>query len=354
MIYASTGSAAFNAWLDQAVRRMGDDARAALGGNLVALVLGGGYGRGEGGVARSGGQERPYNDLDFTVIVRRKRGVAAALEPVRRRGQESVGLEVDFSRPLTERDVANWPRWLMWQDLLNGHVVVEGPPDILARLAPASLREPLPAIEATRLLLNRGAGLLWAMRVARCCEAAPDADFARRNYHKCALALGDAALIAWGRYVTPCAGRAERLASLEREREDVRRLGAGETYGAALKFKVSPGEVDTAAPAERDLADMAARWGRVFLGVENQRTGKKFATLDDYAAWPGLREPELHTAFRRARNLAQNARRGVFSWRYGRESLYRQAPRLLGQAGPVVAGWPVESARFLETWKRFN
>ncbi|HRU04138.1 MAG TPA: hypothetical protein P5137_00010 [Candidatus Brocadiia bacterium] len=354
MIYASAGSEAFNAWLDQAVRRVADDAQAALGQNLVALVLGGGYGRGEGGVVVLDGQERPYNDLDFTVIVRRKQGVAAALAPVSRCGREAAGVEVDFSRPLTEDDVAHWPRWLMWQDLLNGHVVVKGPADILARLAPASLREPLPAIEATRLLLNRGAGLLWAMRVARGCEAAPDSDFVRRNYYKCALALGDAALIAWERYTTLCAGRDQRLAALEGEREEVRRLGAGEMYAAALRFKVSPGGADLPAPDDKALGAMAAAWGRVFLGVENRRTGKGHRTLDEYVAWRGLREPELHTPWRLARNAAQNAARRALSWRYGREDLYRQAPRLLGVAGPAAADWPAESARFLETWKRFN
>src|SRR6476646_5706402 len=37
---------------------------------LEALVLGGGYGRGEGGVLRTEAGDRPYNDLEFYVFVR--------------------------------------------------------------------------------------------------------------------------------------------------------------------------------------------------------------------------------------------------------------------------------------------
>ena len=55
----------------------------------------------------------------------------------------------------------------MWYDLLNGHIVIKGPSDILSAHAPAALKKTLPVIEATRLVLNRGAGLLWALRVVR-------------------------------------------------------------------------------------------------------------------------------------------------------------------------------------------
>ena len=39
------------------------------GNKLQALVLGGGYGRGEGGVLRTPQGDRPYNDLEFYVFV---------------------------------------------------------------------------------------------------------------------------------------------------------------------------------------------------------------------------------------------------------------------------------------------
>src|SRR5208282_1247428 len=39
-------------------------------GDLLAIILGGGYGRGEGGVFRSEIGEHPYNDLDFYIFLR--------------------------------------------------------------------------------------------------------------------------------------------------------------------------------------------------------------------------------------------------------------------------------------------
>ena len=50
--YACHGSEEFNRRLDGVLRRLAGDVRQALGPALVALVLGGGYGRGEGGEAR--------------------------------------------------------------------------------------------------------------------------------------------------------------------------------------------------------------------------------------------------------------------------------------------------------------
>src|SRR2546427_12390323 len=40
---------------------------------LEGLVLGGGYGRGEGGVLRAESGDQPYNDLEFYVFVRGNR-----------------------------------------------------------------------------------------------------------------------------------------------------------------------------------------------------------------------------------------------------------------------------------------
>src|SRR5690242_3177119 len=37
---------------------------------LEALLLGGGYGRGEGGVLKTAAGDRPYNDLEFYVFIR--------------------------------------------------------------------------------------------------------------------------------------------------------------------------------------------------------------------------------------------------------------------------------------------
>jgi hypothetical protein len=52
--------------------RISEDVREAADDNLIALILGGSYGRGEGGVARIDGQERPCNNFDLTLVVDHK------------------------------------------------------------------------------------------------------------------------------------------------------------------------------------------------------------------------------------------------------------------------------------------
>ena len=149
-----------------------------LGDNLTALILGGGYGRGEGGVILVDGAEMPYNDLDLTLMVGRKSKIPwTSLQSVGNTFAKEFHIHVDFSRPLTIQDVEKWPNWLMWHDLVNGHVVLKGPSDILISHAPLAVREQLPTIEGTRLLLNRGAGLLWALKIVRNSEKEPDNSF---------------------------------------------------------------------------------------------------------------------------------------------------------------------------------
>ncbi|MDK2972917.1 MAG: hypothetical protein PWP23_2672 [Candidatus Sumerlaeota bacterium] len=353
--FATHGSQAFNDWMEDVTARLAREVEGVLGANLVALVLGGGYGRGEGGVVTAEGTEKPYNDLDFTLIVNDKSALPMAeLDAIRHRYEKEIGIDVDFSRPLTPNDVRHWPHWLMWVDLLEGHRVVAGKPDALASLAPPSLREPLPLIEGVRLMLNRGAGLLWAMRILRGAEAAPDADFVRRNYHKCALAMGDMLVIAHGRHRTLYQGRSENLRALAAENADVARFGVQELYDAALRFRLEPARTEEGKYDEEDLCELARRWGSILVYAETKRTGRSFATIDEYVAWKGLREPEQSAPAQWPRNLVRNAQLGVLSWQYPRERLYRTLPVLLGLVPGDAAQWNTHSEQFLTVWKRFN
>ena len=354
-IYADHGSNEFNARMHEVCTRIGDAVKRAVGDNFVALLLGGGYGRGEGGVVRVSGMEQPYNDLDFTLIVKRKNRVPwDKLNHISEKFEKEIHIDVDFSRPLTLRDVRNWPHWLMWHDLLNGHIVTAGDADVLSANAPVSLKARLRPIEATRLMLNRGAGLLWALRVARGTEPEPDNDFIRRNYYKCILAMGDALLIAHGRFATPYRGRDERIFKLEKDFSAIAVFQLGTLYEEALRFKFQPDVLPDSTFSETVLIDLSKRWGAVFLHVEKVRTGREWFSLTQYVKWGGLREIEQHSLKKIARNLVKNRQIGIWSWRYPRESLYIQLPVLLGLTDRRAQDWPEESARFLEIWDRFN
>jgi hypothetical protein len=356
MRYAAHASPRFNDWLEGRLGHLARELAGAVGSDLLAVVLAGGYGRGEGGVQVQGGVERPYNDLDlFVVLQGARRWPHGTLERLARLRAPEFGVPVDVGRPLTLVEIARWPAWLMWHELLHGHVVLHGAADILTRTASAAAWGPPPAIEATRLLLNRGAGLLWAFRVARGLERPPDPDFVRRNRYKTEQAQGDALLIAAGRHRTALAGRAPDLAALCAERADVARLVVTSAYGEALTFKLRPDAVPRGEPAREALADTAQRWLRVFLLVESERTGLVFPDAATYAAWAPPREA-APTGVDLVANLARGALLGRPSWRHPREALYRELPLLLAEAArpsPSVA-WAPRGERFLRSWRRFQ
>ncbi len=353
MIYAQHASAEFNAGLHKELIDLTQAVRAESEDNLIALVLGGGYGRGEGGVVCENGYEYPYNDLDFTIVVSRKEpSMAKKLSTLSEPFAKRLRIEIDYSRPLTIADIRNWPHWMMWHDLLLGHQVLYGPEDILTANAPEAVRAPLPLVEGTRLLLNRGAGLLWAMRVAVGLDESPDADFTRRNYYKCLLALGDALLVAAGKYTTRYTGRDRLLADALASTQEFSAIDVLPQYQAALRFKFQPDHLPGAQQSLTQLRDLVPLWGQVWLAVERQRTGRTWPGVDEYCAWGGLREPEEHRGANWLRNVAVNARRGHISPYYPREMLYRQLPTLLESAD--AADWAEKTQQFLAIWRRFN
>ena len=173
---------------------------------LSGVVLGGGYGRGEGGAKGKG----LSNDLDFFAIT--KDGttdadaatVAKALEPVSRRWTEKLGIDVDFTSKTPWRIRHDQER-LMMQELIHGYVDVTGATgDELFAGIPRREPSELPWIEAARLLMNRGMGLLFA-------REEKDVDFINRNINKCILGAGDARLIVNRGYRWRAPERAEAL-----------------------------------------------------------------------------------------------------------------------------------------------
>lgn len=346
--FTVAGSAGFHRWLARRLEELAGDVQDALGDRLCALLLGGGYGRGEGAVVRAGGVERPYNDLDLVVVVRSKHGVGRRLAPVARRHRELLGIEVDFSRPLTPQDVARWEPRLRWYELVHGHVVLAGDAGLVDRLAPRRVREPVPEAEAAPLLLNRGAGLLWAARVRRGLEPAPDPDFVRRNAYKALLAVGDAYLIAHGSLRPGHRGRVERLRAIRYVLPEAFADRLLVAYARAVTFKLTP---DMLPPGEEAAGAAEALWLSSFLDLESRRHRVAFSGPAAYAAWDAPRE--LLTFGRRCRFLLTNLRHGLLSARSPRERLYRELPVLLDPGGGG-ADWERRSARFLRLWRRVN
>lgn len=226
---------------DSIVRALLGDVKAAVAAlelpGFRGVVLGGGYGRGEGGVMSG---HTLYNDLDFFVFLDASESSFPALlkrlEPVSQKLSKRVGIDVDFTLRTAARlrlDV----RRLMVQELLRGHVVLA--PDEFDLMSWARLSEypadAIPVGEAARLLMNRGMGLLLAARPSA------TGSFVLRNINKAVLGAGDARLVASGRY-------AWRLVEREAALGDA-------LYSKACAFKRVPSNVASAVPTWTEARD---------------------------------------------------------------------------------------------------
>lgn len=344
---AANASRGFNNWLWDELRQLGRDLAAICGEDLIALVLGGGFGRGDGCVVFSNGREMPYNDVDLFLITTTpflRHGKATA--ELAHKYEHILGVAVDFSRPQTLRMIAQWPATLMWQELALGHRVLYGDADVLLNSVPNCVLQPLPAIEAGRLLLNRGAGVAWAQLVALGLAPQPDPTFVARNYFKCAMAIPDALLIAQGRYSSDPREKLRHISYLSEKLEIVRESQAVCLLKAALAFRRSPASGFDVAP---DLHELARTWLRVFLWIESQRSTLPFVDARDYAGWSGLREPYESGHIRR---LAANLRRGRFNWQHPREGVYRTLPLALDALSTNAPDFAPLANRALELWTR--
>ena len=262
-------TAARDAAADAALRAALPEIVAAVRGcalpGFAGLVLGGGYGRGEGGATAA---HRLYNDLDLFVFLDAPEAAfpsfAQRLAPVAAAFTARLGVDVDFTLRTAAR-LRRDGRRLMVQELLRGHVALDPADFDLAAWSGVRPRAAadLPAGEAARLIMNRGMGLEFARRRLAANGGRADA-FVLRNLNKAVLGAGDARLIAEGRY-------AWRLDAREAA------LGDDAAYARACAFKRRP--TDDAAATSADAAH-----GRVALVATGNGADAALPPTDDAAA----------------------------------------------------------------------
>ena len=277
---------------------------------LEAILLGGGYGRGEGGVLITPTGDRPYNDLEFYVCLRgnrhlNERRFGRALHVLGEILTPQAGVEVEF-KITSLREFEKGPVSMFSYDLALGHRWLAGREELLAHCAHHRDAAQIPLSEATRLLMNRCSGLLFAKEKLEKREFTPaDADFVRRNLAKAELALGDAVLVAFGQYhwsVRERHRQLERIARIETLPwlESVRKH-----HAVGVEFKLHPERSN----ASRDelLAQHAPLAGlaqTIWLWIESRRLRTNFASARAYAESPLNKCGETQAP----RNILVNAR----------------------------------------------
>ena len=185
-VYVAGDAPAMDRRVSEAIKAIGGEIDSLRVPRLQGVVLGGGYGRGEGGVRSLefrvqslefrvpgsefgvSGSEALSNDLDFFAVTEEGASAAeiavlvAALEPVSRRWTERLGVDVDFTVRTPWRLRHDQVR-LMIQELIHGYFDVAGKKGA-EMFKGIEVRPPsaFPWSEAVRLLVNRGVGLLLA------------------------------------------------------------------------------------------------------------------------------------------------------------------------------------------------
>lgn len=261
-----------------------------------AVILGGGYGRAEGGVCLdSSGRSTLFNDLDYFIFTNTPGDpvLLAAVKEWEARESHLLGIDVE-GKCLPESDVRQASQSMMFFDLVSGHRVVLGPEDFLAPYQSLADPRQIDPVEATRLLWNRGSGLYFAL-----CDlhAGQNLDRVHRNQSKAKLALGDAWLTIRGQYRALAQERNQCLhAAVEVDPEIL------ELHDIGLEFKLRPTPVPGLEELQATQRNLVALWLKHYLEVESIRLGHPFDSPVAYARFSGRLYPE--TAYLRNLLLA--------------------------------------------------
>ena len=343
--------------------------------NFLALVLMGGYGRGEGGYCLVDGKPAPYNDYDYFLVVKgmgRKEATAlqADLHEVALRLSHIVGVEVDLA-VLRQESLAAAPFSLMNAEMKWGHRVISGDPRVLEQM-PAMPMDKLSLGEFTRLMNNRGALLLMnamALDSKRTLKGKDLEEFFKYLF-KAILACGDALLARNGTYHPSYVEKQKRLKFLKS-------LPCPEflkLYMLAVEQKFYP---DPDLYQNQDLEEWQTRvtncWLTTLSRLEAHRTRRSISDWKEYAR-PRLPKGQLENA-QVWRNIAITFRDfgmrhtlRYLDWarRYPRERLISVLPLLLARNQEAVArnisiplniplgtDWAGTAEGYLSTWKRY-
>ena len=300
-----------------------------------SLVLGGGYGRGEGGVMQEPDGEGFSNDLDYFLFDDNPGNPSLQAWCRQMERTESAAMGIDVEIKCLRADSLGDPSCsMMFADLVAGHVVVAGDGVFLARLREGLDFSRIEPEETTRLLWNRGTGMFFSRCRTGCDE---EMAYVIRNHAKMKLALGDAWLSLHGLYTSHCRERAARLAAAELP-ETLAELRVWHAAGVAFKFQPFTGGL-TWQQLDVESKQLIDAWGKLYLIVESQRLRRPLAGFMEYLALPRL----LHTqSFLKnlALALRDRLRRGAFIrplGDYPRAGLMRALPCLLGLTSGGVA-----------------
>lgn len=307
------------------------------------LVMMGGYGRGEGGVDRRSGVERPHNNIDLLMVTRGagrqdgllKRALEEAVAPLA--VQAGIGIDVGTVSHLR---LAWAPCRIIWYDTRFGHKTLAGDPDYFRNLKRFSA-DRIVASDARDLLVNRGTLLLLNEVILEHGALGPAQRHALvRHAVKAIIGYGDALLYFLGAYHWSYLTKRERLLAHPAIPDRFKRR-----YSEACDYRLEPASDGFTNVADPEwLAELWADLGAVHAMCEAAR-------LDcpelDWSQYPDAALSRLgRDTLRSPLDLARAARRALQRPRSGAENMGGHlALRLAGARDRLALAFPAVAYR---------
>ncbi|BAJ01537.1 hypothetical protein [Shewanella violacea] len=206
---------------------------------VCALVLLGGYGRGEGGLIPHpvSGQLYPHNNFDLLLILNRhnntdprlEQSINQALQAIRH--QADLGIDLSFT---TVHKMKKSACRVIWYDMRHGHRTLLGDPDFVPSLTQHTL-DNIPAWDVRNLLINRGALLLINRFLLAQSQPERYRSTVIKHTMKAIIGYGDALLFSRGRYHWSYAEKQQRMANEHAIDPKFKQL-----YLQAMSFRFTP------------------------------------------------------------------------------------------------------------------
>ena len=331
--YSVKGSPAFDARIDADMERIANAVYASpLSRHWKALVLLGGYGRGEGSpMIGPAGEELPFNDYDLVVVTNVINPLLKReLKKLEKELSEELGLPVDLY-PYLNSALPKCEFSLLNYEMKYGHRVIRGDKKVLDAM-PAYPHDAIPLSEGTRLLINRGKLLLDIKRRLALPETLTREERQRflKFMFKADLAFGDCALLLRGGYDLSYVVKKHRLPETDLSGlEDSRAFVSAYSHAIDFKERVDFQTLDNSNVHLR-FAETSQRYEQFFLWYERRRLNRKLPTVEKYAqAFPNLGQEgsPLKNALHNLRTFGLSALPHCFT--HPRLRLYAALPLLL-------------------------
>jgi len=206
---------------------------------FTALIMLGGYGRGEGGVVFIDGKEYPHNNFDFLLILKNlnkkkqndlKKKIYPKLLPLNRKIKTQIDL--GFVNASNLKHTANR---IIWYDMRFGHKTIMGDENFVPSLKRFRLQT-IPKWDARNLLVNRGTLMIINELLLK--KKNPDSDVRKliiKHIIKAIIGYGDALLFFLDDYNWSYVEKQKRMQNRNDVSEDFKKI-----YDEAMEFRFQP------------------------------------------------------------------------------------------------------------------